>query len=133
MSTATYHPVDYQRKKIMAVDLAAADTAGGVLSLANPFGVDAMISRLILNVTTASTGACTVDAGTAANGTTSADNLIDGLDVNSATGVFDNTVNGGTNGGGAELWGSTQYLTISMASGAAAGLAGTAYIHCERL
>jgi hypothetical protein len=107
------------------------DTAGDVLSLANPEGADLIITRLVIQVTTASTGACTVDAGVAADGTTSADNLIDGLSM-AATGVFDNIEDQGTNGKSAKLWGASQYLTISRASGASAGLVGDAYIQYIR-
>jgi len=109
--------------------LAAADTAGGVLSLANPMGVDLIIPSggLLLDVTTKTTAACTLDAGIAAGATTLADTLIDRLDVNAATGQFDNIADKGTNGGPTK-WGAAQYLTISMASGTAAGLVGYAYI-----
>lgn len=108
--------------------LADADTGGGVLSLANPEGVDVLITRLIINVTTVATAACTVDAGVAAAATTSADDLIDGLDVNGATGCFDNIDDQGTNGQSVLAWDSDQYLTISMKTGAAAGLVGDAYV-----
>ncbi|MGV3616108.1 MAG: hypothetical protein ACO1SV_12300 [Fimbriimonas sp.] len=113
--------------------LSALDTGGGVLSIANPEGVDLYVERLILEIDTASTGACTVDAGIAANGTTSSDNLVDGLDVNAAAGGFDNIKNGGTNGKAGQKWGASQYLTISRASGAAAGLVGEAHIRYVRL
>ena len=111
------------------VALAAVDTAGGVAAIANPEGVRCIIHRIVVDVTTASTAACTVDAGVAANATTSADNLIDGLDVNAAAGVFDNITDKGTNGKARQAWGTTQYVTISKASGAAAGLVGNVYVH----
>lgn len=109
--------------------LTASDDAAGILSLANPEGVDLIIPSggFVIDVTTIATAACTVDAGIDTDGTASADTLIDGLDVHSATGVFDNGVDKGTDGG-AMKWGSTEYITISMASGAAAGLAGNVYI-----
>ena len=112
------------------VALAALDTGGGIVSLANPEGADVIVTKLILNVTTAATAACTVDGGIAAGATTSADNLIDGQDVNAATGAFAEV---GSNGKRAKLWESDQYLTVSMASGAAAGLAGYAYIEYLRV
>jgi hypothetical protein len=119
-------------KGALVVNLAALDTAGGVLSLANPEGADLIVTRLVLDVTTKSTGACTVDAGVAANGTTSNDTLIDGLDVGTAAGTFDNIENQGTNGLALVKWTSSKYLTISKASGAAAGLVGKAYIQWVR-
>ncbi len=109
------------------IALAAVDAAGGVAAIANPEGAAVIVTRLALDVTASSTGACTVDAGIAANATTSADGLIDGLSV-AATGVFDNVSDAGTNGRARAKWGAGQYLTISKASGATAGLAGTAYV-----
>lgn len=106
------------------VALADKDAAGGVLSLANPEGADVIVTNFILNVTTASTGACTIDAGVAANGTTSKDTLIDGQDVNAAVGVFASTAK--------RLWKASEYITVSKATGAAAGLKGYAYIEYIR-
>ena len=122
-----------EQKGAYRAALAALDTGGGVLSLLNPEGVDLIITRLVLDVTTVATAACTVDAGLASAATTSADDLIDGLDVNGATGVFDNIDDQGTNGQSCLRWESDYYLTISMASGAAAGLAGYAYIEYLRV
>ena len=113
--------------------LSDGDAAGGVLALPNPEGTDIYVTRVILNVTKAATSAGTVDAGIAADATTSADNLIDGLDVNAATGVFDNLINGGTNGKAGRTWGTSQYLTISKATGSVAGLKGEAIIQYIRL
>lgn len=114
----------------VALTAATDTTAGGVLSLANPEGVALIVTRLILDVTTASSGAATVDAGIAANGTTSADNLIDGASVATAT-TLDNTEDGGTNGKGTRKWGTSQYLTIT-ASATTAGMVGFAYIEYIR-
>lgn len=104
--------------------LVAVDTAGGAAAIANPEGVALAVKRLLLYVTTKSTAAGTVSAGIAANGTTSAANLIDTLDVGTAAGLFDNITNPGTNGKAGQLWGASQYLTVSKASGALAGLVG---------
>lgn len=115
------------------VALAAVDTAGGVASVLNPEGVDVIIPTggFVLDVTTKTTSACTVDAGCGSGATTKYDTLIDGLDVNAATGVFDNGVDGGTNGG-AVKWAAGEYLTVSVASGASAGIVGNAYIRYFR-
>lgn len=133
-------PTQYKKQKRAAITgqrgevrmykiaLAAADTAGGVASIANPEGVEVLVTRVVIDVTTASTAACTVDAGIAANGTTLSDNLVDGLDVNAAAGTFDNITDKGTNGKSRQSWGAGQFLTISKASGAAAGLAGSVYV-----
>lgn len=118
-----------EQKGAYRVALAALDTVGGVVKVKNPVGVDVIIPSggLLLNVTTPATAACTVDAGIDDGGDVSADNLIDGLDVNAAAGQFDNAANPGTNGGPTK-WAAGEYLVISKASGAAAGLAGYAYV-----
>ena len=118
--------------KCAKVALANADTAGGVLAWQNPESSAIILVRVVIDRTTKSTGACTLDVGTAANGTTSSDNLIDGLDVGTATGVGDNIEDKGTNGKSRQRMdakgGATDYITASKATGAAAGLAGNAYI-----
>lgn len=115
----------------VALTAATVTTAGAVLSLANPEGADLIVTRLVLDITTQSTGAATVDAGIAANGTTSSDNLIDGASVASAAKVLDNVTDGGTNGKARQKWTSSQYLTIT-ASATLAGMVGSAYIEYIR-
>ena len=112
------------RRKTLVVTLADADTGGGVVSVKNPEGVEVLITEAILVVGTVSTGACTLDIGVAAGATTVSDTLIDGQDVNSATGRFDNINEAGGNGGRDRALGATQYITASMKTGAAAALAG---------
>lgn len=116
---------------VVALTAATDTTAGGVLSLANPEGVDLILpgGGFVLDITTASDGAAAVDAGIAANGTTSSDTLIDGASVATAA-VLDNVADKGTNGGPVK-WGSAQYLTIT-ASADASGLVGNAYIRWIR-
>lgn len=114
--------------KIARVALAAVDTGGGVFSWQNPETADIIVRRLLLDVTTQSTGACTVDAGTTAtSATTSSDNLIDGKSV-AAAGTFDNLGDAGTNGKARQRLASGKWVTGSVASGASAGLAGYAYV-----
>lgn len=115
----------------VALTAATDTTAGGVLALLNPEGVDLYITRVILNISTQSTGAAAVDVGIAADGTTSNDSLIDGLSVATA-GVFDNVKNGGTNGKAGQKLGATQYVTAT-ASATTAGMVGEAIIYWARL
>lgn len=111
------------------VALAALDAGGGILSWLNPEAGPIGILRLELDVTTKTTGACTADSGTTpTSGATSSDNLIDGLDIGTATGFFDNIDQKGTNGKSHQKLAAGAWLTISKASGAAAGLVGSAYI-----
>jgi hypothetical protein len=85
------------------------------------------VTRVLLDITTASTGASTVDIGVATASTTSNDTLIDGLS-GAATGLFDNTENGGTNGVGAKKLAAGSYVTGSQATGDTAGLVGSVFI-----
>lgn len=119
--------------KVVKVALAALDTAGGVLAWANPEATAILVTRVILDVTTKSTGACTIDVGVAANGTTSNDTIMDALDIGTAAGTFDNVENQGTNGKAALKVAAGSYVTASMASGAAAGTVGFAYIEFFRI
>lgn len=110
----------------IAGNLAAADTGGGVLSVANPCTGPWLVRSVFLTTTTKSTGACTVDVGVAANGTTLNDGLIDGLDVGTATVTrANNFANAGTNGKAAQQGAAGTSLTASVATGASAGLVGT--------
>lgn len=101
-------------------------TGGGALALANPEGQPVIVTRLTLYVEDASDGAATVDAGIGASATTSADNLIDGVSV-AATGVSDNITDKGSNGKSRQLWGASQFLTIT-ASATLAGMIAYAYV-----
>ncbi len=94
---------------------AAADMA----SVLNPTGEEQIITFAALNITTASTGASTIDVGIAATSIL-ADNLIDGHSGATA-GVF---AAKGTNGLLVKIWAADGYVTVSEASGDVAGLAG---------
>jgi len=121
---------------VARVALAAVDTAGGVFSFQNPHAEPILVTKLILDVTTESTGACTLDCGPAANATTLNDTLIDAANVATA-GVFDNIDDQGTNGLAtvkvAENGGAADFVTGSVASGASAGIVGFAYIEYIKL
>jgi hypothetical protein len=109
--------------------LAAADTAGGVLAWLNPC-TGPVLATAVINRTTKSTAASTIDVGAAANGTTSSDTLIDGLDSGAAEANGENPFqNAGTNGKGYNHVAAGAYITASKATGACAGLAGTATIN----
>lgn len=114
-----------------AITAVTGTTAGGALRIANPEGVDLIVTRVILDITTPATGAATMDVGIAANGTTSSDTLFDGVDVGTASAIFDNIDDQGTNGQSVLRWGSTQYLT-GTASATLAGLVGNVYIQYIR-
>jgi hypothetical protein len=118
-----------RRVKVARVALAALDTGGGVLAWANPESGAVIIERVVIDATTKATAAATIDVGTTAtNATTSSDNLLDGLDVGTAAGTFDNLSDAGTNGKARQKLASGKWVTASRASGACAGLVGYAYI-----
>jgi hypothetical protein len=85
------------------------------------------ITRIGIDITTASTGASTIDYGIGTTATTSNDTLMDGLS-GAATGFFDNTKNIGTNGVGVKKLAAGSYVTGSQASGDTTGLVGNIII-----
>jgi hypothetical protein len=121
--------LSYRGEVIVRVPLAAVDTGGGVFSWQAPTNTDIIVTRLELDVTTQSAGACTVDIGTTATSAgTSSDNLVDGVSVATA-GLYSNFKNAGTNGKADQRLAAGKWVTASVASGASSGLAGFAYIH----
>ena len=115
-----------------ALTATTGTTGGGALSLANPEGADLIITRFIVNITTAATGAATCDFGVAAAATTTSDTLLDGVDVGTAAAIFDNIDDQGTNGQSVLLWPSDQFVT-GTASATLAGLVGNVYIEYKRV
>jgi len=111
----------------VALTAATSTAVGGVLNVTNPAGVDLIITRVLFNVTTKSTGAATLDVGIDDAGDTSNDTIMDGLDVGTAAGLFDNIENQGTNGKSALRWPAGYHL-VATASASVAGLVGYAYI-----
>lgn len=104
--------------------MAAVDTAGGVFAFQNPLDVAVLVTKIHLVWTTPSSGACTVSAGVAANGTTLNAGLVSGQSVASAAGSVSSTVPKVMDANG----GSNDWVTVSVASGASAGLVGRVYI-----
>ncbi len=115
--------------KVVAVALGTGTAGGGVASWQNPEATPIIIRRAWVDVTTVATAAGTVSVGaTPTSATTSSANLIDTLDVHSATGVFDNLNSAGTNGKSIQKLAVGKWVTASQATGAVAGLAGNLYI-----
>ena len=92
------------------------DTAGALAALANPFSRAFYIVDTLLAVTTASSGACTVSIGCAANATTINSTLLSAQNV-AATGIF-----GGGLVANRQIWTPTLFLTASTQTGASSGL-----------
>jgi len=101
-------------------NLTASDAAAGVVSVQNTYGTDLIVERLFLDVTTATSGACTLDAGVAATAILASD-LMSGANPSTVI-LLDNHTSPALS---SVKWPSTEFLTVSMASGATAGLVGT--------
>lgn len=116
--------------KVAKIALAAVDTGGGIFAWANPESASIIVNKVVVDVTTKTTSACAIDVGvTPTSAATSVDNLIDGLDINAAIGVFDNITDKGTNGKSRQKLASGKWVTASVSGGgASAGLVGFAYI-----
>lgn len=113
--------------KIAKVALAIAST--NVLSWANPEASSIIVNKVIVDITTASTGASTIDIGTTAtSATTSSDNLIDGVS-GAAIAAVDNANSAGTNGKSLQKLAAGKWVTGTQASGNITGIVGYAYIH----
>lgn len=108
----------------------AATTGGAILSLANPEGVDLIITKVVLHRTVKSTGAATADIGIGSGATTSYDTLLDGVDVGAAETASpeDNITNKGTNGLPTRKWPAASYLTMT-GSATTVGLVGRLYVY----
>ncbi len=111
-------------RSMLRVPMSDATAAGGsVASVANPFGRTVIVGRVMINRTAGTTG--TIDAGIAANGTTSSDILIDGAAATAT--LFDNLNDAGTNGKSRQRWLSTEFFTATP-SVTPTGLVGFIYI-----
>ena len=120
--------------KVAKVALNAVDTAGGIFAWANPENGAIIVERVYIDVTTHATAACTVDIGTTAtSATTLSDNLIDGVDVGTATITTDNLQSPSTNGKQLQRLAAGKWVTASTASGASAGIVGNAWIQYHTL
>ena len=114
------------RIEVLTGDLVAGTgTSGGeVLSLANPWGQTAHVLEFLMEITTPATGTPTVDAGIAANGTTSNDTLNDGAAIGDAAKTTSINDLAGTNGVVGKTWDTGEFLTVTP-SASAVGLVGT--------
>jgi len=100
----------------------------------NPFAEEIIIKRLIVDVTTGSTAAATMDIGVVNGATDTGDDILDGIDIQNA-GIYDslNDTDNGTNGTGKAIemsanGGSADYITGKALDASGAGLEGYVYI-----
>jgi len=112
--------------RVAKVSMTSATGAGGALSWGNPTDGRIIVTSLVIDITTASGATTTIDAGVAANGTTSSDLLIDGHSTATA-GTINSANHNGTNGEMARAVTSSQFVTGSI-TGTIGSFAGVAYI-----
>jgi hypothetical protein len=93
----------------------------------NPWGVDVIITKAVLRITTQSGAASTLDIGVGATAATANDTLFDGLS-GAAAGLFDNVTNKGTNGLPQLLWADDAFLVVEEKTGNVDALVAELYI-----
>lgn len=129
--TTAFGTVTFDRvPKIATVTLTGvvATTGGGVGGWTNPEAGSIMIKRVLVNITTKSTGAANLAVGsTATNITTSSNNLLDALDVGTAAVLADNITDKGSAGKSRQLLATGKFVTFT-GSADTSGLVGVAYI-----
>jgi hypothetical protein len=118
--------------KLVKGTLAAVAANGFTFAWQNPEASKILVFKFFMRVTTGGgTATAVIDVGAAANATTHADNLIDGLDINQ-TGIFDNVTDKGSAGKPIVLLdengGTTDYITGQILTEKADTLAGKYYI-----
>jgi prophage tail gpP-like protein len=128
---AAFGTVTFDRAEKVAVKaIAGAALHAGVLSWQNPESGAIVITRVVYDVTTKSTGASTTDIGTTpTSAVTASDNLIDGLDTGTANICADNFDNKGANGKSLQKLAAGKWVTFKEASGDVTGLVANAYIY----
>jgi len=113
-----------------------ATSAGALAAVLNPEGVDVLITRGILYVSSNSTGGANLVAGVAATATTAGSDIIGTLAMAAAEGNYYNAFATGTASvteiSTPAVWASTSYVVVT-GSASTAGLAGTLYIEYLRI
>ncbi|HUS95300.1 MAG TPA: hypothetical protein VMX97_01025 [Hyphomicrobiaceae bacterium] len=107
--------------------------AGGeIAAVANPEGVPLIIQDVKIYIDTPSTGGCNLSAGLAADAVTADTDMINALAVNGAvTGLAYHGMTALAAKGAAQVWGTTQYLTVT-GSASSVGFAGRLFVQYIR-
>ncbi len=108
----------------------------GIKAWQQPENTAILILRVVLDLTTVSTGAGTLDIGyTATSAATTSDTFLDGVDINSAIGVFDSmdaALDSGANAH-AQKAAIGSWVTIDEKTGDSTGALGVLYIQYVRV
>lgn len=129
---AAFGTVTFDRGvKIARVSLTGAAIRAAVVGWQNPEATAIIVDRVVLDITTASAGASTIDAGvTETSATTSSDTLLDGVSGTPAA-VFDSmnaALDTGANAKAQKL-AAGKWVTFDEVSGDTTGMVAVAYIH----
>lgn len=115
-------------KVIVGNDLALA--TNGVIGWQNPEDTPIIITRVLLDITTATSGACTLDIGyTATSAVTTSDTFLDGIDANaialhdSGNAALDSQANTLAQKAAVGSW-----VTVDEKTGDAEGMIATLYV-----
>lgn len=134
--------IDTELDTLAASDAAGLKVAKGTLKAGNtnafafvwenPEASKIIVTRVLINITKAGgTGSSVLDVGVVADATSTADTLINGLNLN-ATGIFDNITDKGENGKSRQVvdekGGANDYITGKILAQNAAALVGKYYI-----
>jgi len=112
---------------------AALFAGGEIASVANPEGLPLIITDVKIYVSTASTGAATINVGINASPTTSDTDLISALAINGAiAGLAYHGMTALAAKGAAQVWGAADYITAT-GSADSSGFRGRLYISYVRV
>lgn len=123
--------------KMAKVALTAGNANAFAFAWQNPESTKIIVHKVMVYKTAAGgTGSSVLDVGVVADATSTADTLIDGLDLNS-TGMADSIEDQGTNGTSRaivdENGGTNDYITGKILAQNAASLAGYVYIYYSKI
>jgi len=118
--------------KILKGNLTAGNANAFAFTCQNPEASKILVTRTLIYITTAGgTAGAVLNVGPVANATSTADTLIDGLNLN-ATGIFDNITDKGNSGKSSQIvdekGGTNDYITGKILEQNAAALVGKYYI-----
>jgi hypothetical protein len=118
-----------RNQRVAQGNLASGNANAFSFAWENPETVPIIVTRVIINVTTAGgTALSVINVGSAADATTTSDNLIDGADLN-AVAVYDNIDDQGANGESKQIVDVGEFVTGQILTENAAALEGTFTIY----
>ena len=124
--------IAYEGERHIIEDLASGNSDAFAFAVQNPESVKCIITNVVVNVTTAGgTGSSVLDVDVGTSATATGDDIIDGLDLNTAT-AYDKHSAAGSNGGQPVVWdengGTNDYVTGKILTQNAASLVGKVII-----